>query len=312
MPSVWVVLVNYNGKEDTLECVASLKAQGYPGLHVVVVDNGSADGSATAFRQAIASDPLVTLIESPQNLGFAGGNNLGIRRALEAGADFVFLLNNDTVAEQGLVQGLADAAERDKDIGALSPLVTYYRDPDRIWFYDGAFHEQLCYMRHRHMGAKVSSEALKTQDVNFISGCAMFIRREVLERVGLLDEDYFLYFEDVEFSWRVRKAGYRLVALPQVVVRHKVSASMGAAGSNALTPLRAYYYGRNTFLFIRRQGSVPRKALWLTGQAVLAAPYYTLTSMTRSGQRLKTIRAYLRGVRHGLGFLLTGRGGGRG
>ncbi|MGC9358694.1 MAG: glycosyltransferase family 2 protein [Anaerolineae bacterium] len=221
-PRVVTIVLNWNRREDTLECLRSLEHLTYPKYGVIVVDNGSTDGSVEAVQEAF---PSVQLLTNAENLGFAGGNNVGIRHALDGEADYVFLLNNDTVVDAALLDEVVATAETDPQIGLVGPKIYYYDQPDRLW-YAGAREQWL-----RRIPATVGLDELdqgrydQVRETAFIYGTAMLIRRQVLEDIGLFDERFFAYHEDADFCMRARQAGYRCVYNPRGVIWHKVSAA---------------------------------------------------------------------------------------
>jgi len=286
-PLVVTIVLNWNGKEVIADCLNSLLASDYPNLRVIVVDNGSVDGSAEYLK---AEFPSVELICSPTNLGFTGGNNLGIRRTLEEGADYVLLLNNDTVIDRECVSHLVRVAESNPRYGALNPKMYYFDPPSRLWFAGGAF--SLWRGVSEHWGRKALDEGqYDTQrEVTFANGCALFIRASALEEVGLLDETLFSYAEDVDLSIRMRRAGYQLVYVPQARLWHKVGfASLENLG-------QAYKY----YLYIRN-------SLWVLTkharpiQLLVAYPYF----LVNAGLRL-TLLALLRRDFQAVGAPLKG------
>ena len=231
VPQVWCVVLSWNGREDTLACLQSLTLSSYAGLHILVVDNASTDGSAEAVR---ATYPHIALIENNENLRWAGGNNIGIRYALEQGADFILLLNNDTVVNVEMVGRLVEAALDMPAAGLLAPKIYYASQPDVIWYAGGGlslwrgqfWHEGL---REKDRDQNGAVQHDRDRDVGYITGCAMLVRREVIEAIGEVDERFYLYGEDVDYSLRARAAGYRLRVVPSATMLHKVSASLGSA-----------------------------------------------------------------------------------
>jgi len=250
------VVLSWNGREDTLAAIESLR-----GTETVVVDNGSTDGSADAVAERF---PDVELIRTGVNLGFAGGNNVGIRRALDRGADWVLLLNNDTTVEPGLLDALAEAAAARPDAGLLACKVLY-ADGDRLWYAGAGFDPYLGRSRHRGFGEPDTPGAL--DDTERATGSAMAVSRAAIEAAGLLDEELFLYAEDLEWSLRIREAGFAVVYVPAARVRHHVSAAAGGAGS----PTTSYYETRNMLAVVERYRPLPRGARGLR-RAVVVLP----------------------------------------
>ena len=248
------VVLSWNGREDTLAALESLR-----GIETVVVDNGSTDGSGDAVAERF---PAVELIRIGVNLGFAGGNNVGVRRALDRGADWVLLLNNDATVEPGLVDALAEAAVARPDAGVLACKVLY-ADSDRLWFAGAGFDPYLGRSRHRGFG---QSDAPGTvAETERATGAAMAVSRAAIETVGLLDEELFLYAEDIEWSLRIRNAGFAVVYVPDARVRHRVSAAAGGAGS----PTTSYYETRNMLAVVERYRPLPRGLSGLRRAAVV-------------------------------------------
>jgi GT2 family glycosyltransferase len=242
-PMVVVVVLNWNGLNETRSCLDALGKVTYPKVKVVVVDNGSTDGSVDVLQ---AEYPQVMLLPLSENVGFAGGNNHGLCHALRQGADYVLLLNNDARIAPDAVDVLVQAAQMDRQNGILGAII--YRDDDSQHIESAGGWLNLYTGRFRHFETLPANQ-LYPYEVDIVSGCAMMIRREVMEEVGLLNECYFAYFEDAEWCMRVHRAGYRVVAVPGAQVWHRGSAASG--GSNA--PLRIYYSVRNHLLMVNTQ-----------------------------------------------------------
>ena len=241
------VVLSWNGREDTLACLASLD-----GVETVVVDNGSADGSPEAIAERF---PEVELIRAQVNLGFAAGNNVGIRRALDRGADWVVLVNNDATAAPDLVDALVAAAARHPDAGLLAGKVYVDEPPDVLWFAGGNFEPRLGYSgRVRGAGKRDDGVYDEEIDVDWGTGALLAVSREAIDRAGLLDEELFAYLEDVDWCLRIRDAGLRVVFVPSARAWHRVSASTGGAASTTST----YYHCRNLFAVCERRAPLPR------------------------------------------------------
>lgn len=250
-PNVYVIVLNWNGCSDTLSCLESLTRISYRPLHFVVVDNGSTDGSAEAIRYVF---PEVHLIETGENLGFAEGNNVGIRFALEQGADFVLLLNNDTEVDPNLIQALVEAARHQPDGGIFGPKIYYYSEPTRIWAAGGSWNKRKKHFEQRGDGELDIGQYATPVTTEFIVGCAMFIRRSVFEKIGLLEPKFFLNYEEIDFCTRANFVGFDNVYVPDAKLWHKISASFG--GEDA--PLKIYFTFRNRLLWAERNLPVLR------------------------------------------------------
>lgn len=276
VPSVAVVVLNWNGTADTDECLESLLRLDYPRVEVVVVDNGSRPPAAEAFARRFRS---ATCLQVAENRGYAGGNNVGIRYALERGHDYVFVLNNDTVVQRGCVAAAVAVAESDERIGVVGVKILAMDDPARVWVAFG----QVTYRQGlvRLIGYYWFDDGRfdRQQDVEWVPGTAMLFRRRALEVVGTFDEEFFAYHEDVDWCASARDRGFRVVFTPEAIIYHKGHQSSGGRGY--VTP-RQYLAGRNMVLFVKKHatlaqrvkfaafvlGTLPGQFLrrWLTGE----------------------------------------------
>ncbi len=210
-PKVFIVILNYNGLEVLQKCLTSVFKIDYPNFEIILVDNNSLDGSLemakTNFSKAI-------FIKNEENLGFAAGNNVGIKFALERTADFILLLNNDVEVEKNFLTQLLDSVAENKKIGIASPVI-FDGQTREIWFSGG----HIDWWRLKTIHEKnIRTEAFFNSD--FITGCAMLIRAEVFQKAGLLDEDFFLYWEDADFSLKSRRAGFQNVVVSASWIYH--------------------------------------------------------------------------------------------
>ena len=250
------VVLNWNGGEDTLDALASLE-----GIETICVDNGSTDGSDVLVEQRL---PQVELLRTGANLGYAGGNNAGIRRALERGADWVLLLNNDAVAEPGLADALERAVVARPDAGLLACKVV---GEDGIVQYGGAKYRRWIGYSGRAEARAPDVRPGALLDVDRADGAASAVSRGAADAAGLLDESLFLYVEDVDWSLRIRRAGFSVVYVSDAVVRHKGSAASG--GTRSTTNL--YYDTRNTIVVLEKHARLPRGLKALRRGVVVAA-----------------------------------------
>jgi GT2 family glycosyltransferase len=267
---VAVVVLSWNGRDDTLGCLESFERVRWENLTVIVVDNGSTDGTYEAVREA---HPEVTLMRSEENVGFAEGNNLGMRAALDAGADHVLILNNDTIVDPDLIAALVSEARRRPDAGALCPLIRYVDPPDLIWYAGARFDPRAVHNgRHTGYGERDTGQYHSVRETGRATGAAMLVPREVLERVGFFDGRLFIQVEDVDISLRMRAAGYRILFVPAGVVWHRVAVTSGGERS----PTTAYYEIRNTLEVSSRHAPLPpfgrvRRELGVLGVHLLHA-----------------------------------------
>jgi GT2 family glycosyltransferase len=293
MPRVMIIVLNWNGLADTLACLSSLARLDYLAHEVVVVDNGSTDNSVATVR---VTHPQVALIETGENLGYVGGNNVGLEYARAAGADYALLLNNDTEVAPGFLRLLVEAAEADPATSIVGPTIYYFDRPDVIWSAGGDIDWRRGRTRMISLDEVDQGQFGHTvRPVDFVSGCALLIKMSVVDQVGMLDPRFFAYFEDNEWCVRVVRAGFKVLHVPQAKIWHKISPDAREA-----SPQVHYYMTRNRLLFLElsRMGMVP----WLS---VLLAYGRTLMSWTlrpkwrgKSLQRramLQAIRDYGRG-----------------
>ena len=222
--SIAIIVLNWNGRDLTLDCLRTLDAVATPRVRIIVVDNASTDGSAGAVREQF---PRVTLIENVETLGFAAGNNVWIRRALDDGADFILLLNNDTVVAPDFAEHLLKAMLAAPDIGITAPKIYYAEPKNQIWFAGGEISMWRGSARHTGIRETDRGQYDRERDIDYATGCAFLVRRAVFEKIGGLDPGYRAYFEDADFCVRARRAGYRIRYIPPARVWHRISASTG-------------------------------------------------------------------------------------
>ena len=267
LPKVVVFIVVWNGMEDTLECLASLVVNGYPNMEIVVVDNGSTDGSAEAIRRKQLS---VRIIDAGANLGFTGGNNLGLAEARRLKARYAFLLNNDTTLEKGAVRALVDAAELDAEAGIVAPVMHYYDAPLEIWFAGGRL--SLDRGEATHDQQLIPTRQCTPYPTPWVSGCAMLVRMQAVEEVGGLDDRFYLTWEDVDWSVRMRRQGWTVLVVPMARIFHKC----GRSGEK-LKGIGSYYAVRNSLLLVSKHAD----------KDYLRAAFRIIGSHLRAGLRLK-------------------------
>jgi GT2 family glycosyltransferase len=278
---VIAVVLNWNGGPDTLRAVESLR-----GIETIVVDNGSTDGSDLEVERRF---PQVELFRTGANLGYAGGNNVGIRAALDRGADWVLLLNNDAVAGEGIAAALEAAAAARPDAGLLACKI--YVEGDLLQYAGASFNALLGYSgRVDGHATRDDGRFAALRDVDRADGAAMAVSAVAVERVGLLDEELFAYVEDVDWSLRMRAAGFAVVFVPDAKVWHAGSASTGGAASTT----NLYYATRNTLVVVERHRPLPPGLRGLR-RAVVVGTH--LARAMLHPRRLDAARAVLAGRR---------------
>jgi GT2 family glycosyltransferase len=238
------VVLNWNGWRDTAACLASLRHLQYENVDTIVVDNGSTDDSVHQLQERF---PGMELIETGKNLGFAGGCNVGIQRALNRGADFVWLLNNDAIVDPLALDALIAKAAADPAIGALGSAIHFMEDPKELQAWGGG-HVNFWLGRSRHFLKPVGDDKL-----DYITGASLLIRRKVLESVGLLDEGFFFFWEDADLGFRLRRANWKLAVAGNSKVWHKQSASLRDKGTILDT-----YFNQSASRFFEKHSMLPR------------------------------------------------------
>ncbi len=247
-PRVAIIVLNWNGRDDTLSCLASLRRLTYPACWVVVVDNGSGDGSIEAIRAEYSDIPL---IETGGNLGYAGGNNVGLSWAVGQGADYALLLNNDTEVAPDFVNELVTVAEANPSVGIVGPTIYYFDRPEVIWSAGGAI--DWTRGKTRMVGldeADTGQFGRQPRPVDFVTGCALLIKSRIIQQIGMLDPRFFAYYEETEWCVRAARAGFATWHVPSAKVWHKISPEQRAA-----SPQTHYYMTRNRLLFLRCTGA---------------------------------------------------------
>lgn len=269
LPSLCVVVVNWNGREVLEDCLRSLQECGYPGLRVILADNASSDTSVAWTRQC---HPWVEVIETGGNLRWAGGNNAALAELAREGwpQDQVLLLNNDTVVPGGSLERLTAAVAAEPRAWAATPRILYADDPSRAWYDGGQVGAWSGWVRHQGIRQLTGRLPADSRFVEYGTGCALLVTRAGLERGGLLDTRYHFYGEDADYSLRLRAAGGMILHVPRAVILHKVSASLGA-----MSPRKAYLRSRSHVRLLRQHWSAwrwpilwPAQVLYFGGHAV--------------------------------------------
>jgi len=238
-PKVFIIILNWNGLEDTDACLESLRKLTYPNFEIVLVDNGSVKDEGTILKEKY---PEIHLIKNHQNVGFCGGNNIGAKYALKHGAKYLLFLNNDTIVNPEFLEKLIEFGEKNPKVGILGPLIYYWQEPDEIYSCGGYFNIWFCFARDYHFIPKFNKK-----NIGFISGCAFLIKREVIKKIGLWDESFFTYWDEVDFCQRAKRAGIEIACVPEAVIYHKV-----ARTNIYLSKRYIYYMTRNNLLLAKK------------------------------------------------------------
>lgn len=253
---VSIIIVNFNGSKDTIDCLKSLEKITYKNFEVIVIDNASEKSDFENIEEFLKTSKLnakksclpAGRYQLKANLGFSGGNNVGIKEVMSLGTDYILLLNNDTEVAPDFLDKLIKVAEENKKGGLFAPKIYFYDEPQRIW-------HAVCDFSWIGGGKPLQYEEIdknpeekEIKKTKYVSGCAMLIRKDVIEKVGLLEEDFFMYYEDTDFSLRAKKAGFELLYVPDSHIWHKVSRSAKKMGE----PKIHYYHIRNALLISKR------------------------------------------------------------
>jgi GT2 family glycosyltransferase len=287
-PSVLAIILNWRQAALTQECVAALQAMAYPALTILVIDNGSGDGSAEWLAANLP--PGVQVRALPENLGFAAGCNVGLREALEKQYDLALLVNNDAfAAPQMLARLLEEAAP---DIGLLSPKIYYAAEPKRIWFGGGRMSRRTLDLQETGRGELDGPRWAQSRDVDYLLGTCLLVNLPAAAAVGLLDEQFFMYFEDLDWSLRMRQAGYRLRLVAGAHLYHQVAVSSGGLETTG----RRYHLARSGVIFWRRHARLGKPGLIFLFR--LGSGLKMVARLLVWG-KTAVLRAYLRGLRDG-------------
>jgi len=288
-PRVVAVIVHWQDPLETLGCVESVATE--RGVRVLVVDNGTLAPVEALLAQHA---PDVRYLRSPHNRGYAGGANLGLRAALTEGAEVVLLLNDDVRLRPGASAAACRALAADARIAVVGPKVLQHQDPTRLWLAWGRVTWRQSLVGLCGAGARDGPRWSRPRDVPWVAGCAMWFSRSALEAVGLLDERFFAYHEEVDWCTRARRAGWRVRYCPEAVVTHR---GRGSHGSPQAIRIRKYFAARNTMLFARKHGG-PIQWVWLSAWLALSVPLQGLWHWSRG--RHGDVGLKLRGIRDGL------------
>lgn len=240
MKKVGVVILNYKVCDQAIKCAKSVQKSTYGDVEIIVVDNNSRDG----IDEALSDNKDIIFIQTGGNLGYTGGNNIGIRKALENKADYIFILNADTTIEEDAIGNLVTTAEL-QDVGIAGPKILFADEKkDIIWYGGGTIDLANVLGKHRGLDEKDLGQYDKIEETEFITGGAMFVRRDVFEKVGFFDDKYFMYLEDADLCFRAKRAGFKILYVPTAQVFHKNAQSAGLG-----SPRQDYFLTRNRMLF---------------------------------------------------------------
>jgi len=248
IPKVSIVILNWNQRDMTLACLASLKKINYPNCKIILVDNRSTDDSISAIKKEF---PDLKIIENRRNLGVAGGRNVGIKYIQQKGTDYLLFLDNDTIVHKDIITEMVKIGENDKKVGILTGKIYYYSQPNKIWSAGGSLSLYRC-----HISAIGYNEMDKGQydyirEVDHVAGCCLMIKKKVIDKIGILDQNFLEYFtEDTDWCLRAKKKGYKIMYVPKAIIWHHVIKKTSVS--------KRYWYlkGRNLMWFMRKHAQL--------------------------------------------------------
>jgi GT2 family glycosyltransferase len=295
-PKVAIIIVNWNGYVLTKACLESLKELEYPSFQLVVVDNGSVDGSGEKLKAEFSA---IRLLTSAENIGFTGGNNLGIQWALDHFFDQVLLLNNDTLVEPEFLDPLVSFLEQNPDYGAVQPKIMFEAERDKLWNAGGGYFKGFEMTWSIGIGKTDEGQFDQEKDTPWITGCAILVRAAAIRQAGMLDNRFFAYYEDVEWSFRIKKSGFRLRYLPQSKIYHVAGGSSKKTKTKEgiIPPIIHFYRTRNHLFLIRSHSNPISFGLSLIYQTLRNAAYMVYLGLNR---RFQKVNAILKGHYAGL------------
>ncbi|MFQ5821301.1 MAG: glycosyltransferase family 2 protein [Candidatus Heimdallarchaeota archaeon] len=256
-PKVSIIILNWNGLRDTMECLESLKKVYYPNYDVIVVDNGSEGNDVEVLKQKYGD--YVHIIENHRNYGFAEGNNKGIRYALSnLEPEYVLLLNSDTTVDHNFLTELIKVAERDSKVAIVGSKIYYYNEQNKINSAGAVI--DLWKGRSNKIGVDEIDVGQfdKIREVDYVGGSCFLIRRTAIENIGMLDPEYFAYWEETDYCVRAHRVGYKIIYVPQAIIWHKEAASTGKTSK-----LQVYYLTRNRLLFMKKNAKLLHKITFI-------------------------------------------------
>ena len=288
LPRVTIILLNWNEYQDTIECVVSLKDMEYDNYEILIVDNGSTNNSVEILQEKF---PEITLIKSKENLGFCEGNNVGIRHALEDNSDYVFVLNNDTVVDRCVLKSLVKVAESNNDMCIYAPKIYFYDKPTVI----NSCGTALDWLKLRpyigECGQEDNGQFAEIVEKDIFPGAALFMKKDVIEKVGMFESGLFIFHEDTDLCLRSKKAGCKNLLVPQAIVYHKTQMSMGKHHF-----LTNYYSTRNFLYVTRKHASLLNQFLVYLGTCMFGVKYFMKYILGNSEEK-KIARGYFEGIR---------------
>jgi GT2 family glycosyltransferase len=259
----------------------------------VIIDNGSGGGEALVIKKMF---PGIYLISNSKNTGYCRANNQGIKYALKNNADYILLLNNDTVVARDFLSVLVNFSEKNNFNGILTPKILYYKT--RIIWGMGGVISKITSIPHMIAQGSISAACNKIIEAEYAPGCALFVNTPVLKKAGVLNEAYFAYYEDADLSFRIRRLGGKILALPESIIWHKVSRSTNPNPSDKINSIQSYYLSRNGIIFGVNNLQGLRKIIYIFSQSVIKLPAFIVLKCVNGRSRLSYIKGFIDGIRY--------------
>jgi len=286
-PSVFTIILNYNNYTDTIDTIESVLSSEYDVNSILLIENSS---DKTIIRKIRTRFPDLAIIENEKNLGYAGGNNIGIQKAIASGADYIFLLNNDVTLEKDVLKKCVSAMEKSPGCAACQPIIVSFENEERIW--SAGTQLYFGYPRLFLKGTKLQKNGIKTSPFGLV-GCAILFRSSALQQIGFFDESLFLLHEETDWCIRAKQMNFSLLIISNAIVYHKISTTIGM-----FSKIYLYYIGRNWLLVGKKNFSFFRYLYVLFTEFLIRFPYY-LYHVIKKGQ-IKMIKYYLQGILDGI------------
>jgi GT2 family glycosyltransferase len=284
-PSVAIIVLNWNGKDNTCECIESVQKIDYPNYQIIVADNGSEDDSITVITHRF---PDIFILENGLNLGYAEGNNRAITYAMEQGFDYILLLNNDAIVDPQVINSFISASQANPKAGVFGAKIYYLSEPRKIWFAGGKILSNFITF---HEGGGEIDDGLSWEDIrpiDYACGCTLFFKSDVVKKIGALENNFFLLWEEVDFCYRARRAGFECLFVPKAIAWHKISASFKAGNAECL---QSYFMVRNRLLWIERNISWKQRSSFYVKVFSHDLNYYIrscISAKSDSNQRMQS------------------------
>lgn len=251
LASIYAIMLNWNEFHHTVPCIDSLKKSNMPVHKILVLDQASEDGSGEKLSSLYEDDSQVEVILNDKNYGFSGGMNIGIQKALDLGAEFVFILNNDTIVDEDCLSHLYNVIAGNTSAAVAGPAIMYHCNPEKLWQVGGYFNKLKMGVSVPDKGKKYSEISHNTSEVSFLTGCALLVPRKTFQIVGFFDSSLFFYGDDVDFGLRIKKLGLKMLYVPAAKVWHKID----DITVDRTTPYVLYHLARSTVIVLRKNFS---------------------------------------------------------